>query len=85
MTEELLTVSEAARRMGVSPKIVLSLVTRRDLPAVVFGNRTRIPASAVQVYVDRIERATASAAELARRLEAEMTKPTPPNDQEDQQ
>jgi hypothetical protein len=47
------------------------MVNRRDLPAVVFGSRVRIPASAVQVYVDRIERAV----DLARRLDAELKEP----------
>jgi excisionase family DNA binding protein len=73
--EQLLTVSEAARRMGVSPKIVQSMVTRRDLPAVVFGNRTRIPASAVQVYVDKIERAAAIAREMAKSKSPEENQP----------
>jgi excisionase family DNA binding protein len=59
--------------MGVSPKIVQAMVTRRDLPAVVLGSRTRIPASAVQAYVDKIELAV----ELARRMAAEPREDPP--------
>lgn len=79
VTEELLTVTEAARRLGLSPKSVQTMVSRRDLPAVVFGSRIRIPASAVQVYVDKIERAVA----LARRLDAELKEDQPPPDDQE--
>lgn len=51
MPEELLTVAEAARRIGVSAKIVQTLVDYHQLPSVPVGTRRRIPVAAVEAYV----------------------------------
>jgi excisionase family DNA binding protein len=57
--EELITVAEAARRMGVSAKIVQTLVDYHQLPTLPVGTRRRIPASAVEAYVAAADRAAA--------------------------
>jgi excisionase family DNA binding protein len=54
--EELLTVAEAARRIGVSAKIVQTLVDHGQLPTLPVGTRRRIPASAVEAYVEAANR-----------------------------
>ena len=59
MPEELLTVAEAARRIGVSAKIVQTLVDHGQLPTLPVGTRRRIPASAVEVYVAAADQAAA--------------------------
>ena len=59
MPDELITVAEAARRMGVSAKIVQTLVDHGQLPTVQVGTRRRIYASAVEVYVAAADQAAA--------------------------
>jgi excisionase family DNA binding protein len=72
--DELITVSEAARRMGVSRKIVQTLVDHGQLPTVPVGDRVRIPAGAVEVYVTAADQAAA----LVRASLASPSPPSPP-------
>ena len=43
--------SEAARRLGLSPRTVATLVSRRQLPSRKVGRRRIIPVSALEVFV----------------------------------
>lgn len=50
----LLTVSQAAARLGVSRATTYRLIQRGDLDAVHVGKALRVPAKAVNDYVDRL-------------------------------
>ena len=71
MPEELLTVAAAARRIGVSAKIVQTLVDHGQLATVPVGSRVRIPASAVEAYVEAAKRS----AELVKQSLAAKPRP----------
>jgi excisionase family DNA binding protein len=73
--EELLTVAEAARRMGVSAKVVQTLVDYEQLPSVPVGTRRRIPVQAVEEYVRLGEQAAAFVRSL-------LAPPRPPTSKE---
>jgi excisionase family DNA binding protein len=47
MAEELVTVAEAGRVLGVSRSTVWRLIQRRDLPSVLRGGRRLVPARAL--------------------------------------
>jgi excisionase family DNA binding protein len=79
VTEQLLTLSEAARRLGVSRKIVQTMVDHGQLPTVPVGDRVRIPIGAVEAYAELFD----GAADLARRLGAELRKQQPPPDDQE--
>lgn len=74
MSDELITIAEAARRIGVSAKIVQTLVDHGQLPTVPVGTRRRIPAKAVEVYVTAAD----DAAALVKQSLAASDPPSPP-------
>jgi excisionase family DNA binding protein len=43
--------TEAARRLGLSPRTVATLVLRRELPSRKVGRRRIIPVAALEVFV----------------------------------
>ena len=50
--EELLTMDEAAERLGTSPRFPRRLVTERRIRFVRVGRHVRIPASALAAYIE---------------------------------
>ena len=50
--EELLTVDEAADRLGTSPRFPRRLITERRIRFVRVGRHVRIPASALAAYIE---------------------------------
>lgn len=49
----LLTVEEAARRLGIGRTLAWRLVRSGDLPSVRLGRLVRVPRGALQVWLDR--------------------------------
>lgn len=49
--DELLTVDEAAERLGTSPRFPRRLITERRIAFVRVGRHVRIPAAALEAYV----------------------------------
>lgn len=47
------TVTETAKRLGVSKGLVYSLMKRGDLPFIRFGNRKLIPAESLELKIER--------------------------------
>lgn len=58
----LLTVEEAARRLGVGRTTCFKLVSAGEIESVVVGRLRRIPAEALPVYVAKLRRSAALAA-----------------------
>ncbi|MEU6652721.1 excisionase family DNA-binding protein [Streptomyces sp. NPDC046900] len=56
----LLTVEEAARRLGIGRTTCFALIASGELESVKVGSLRRIPADALAVYVDRLRGASAS-------------------------
>jgi excisionase family DNA binding protein len=75
--EELITVAEAARRIGVSAKVVQTLLDHEQLPGVPVGSRVRIPAAAVDAYAEAARMLGDQAAALVRASYASAV-PRPP-------
>lgn len=50
----LLTVVQAGQRLGVCRSIVFRLLANGELPRCRIGRSTRIPAAAVEAYVQRL-------------------------------
>jgi excisionase family DNA binding protein len=50
----LLTVDEAADRLGLGRTKVYELLMRGDLPSVRIGTARRVPASALEAFVERL-------------------------------
>jgi excisionase family DNA binding protein len=46
-------VPEAARRLGLSPRTVATLVARRELPSRKVGRRRIIPVAALEAFIGR--------------------------------
>ena len=46
-------VPEAARRLGLSPRTVATLVARRELPSRKVGRRRIIPVAALEEFINR--------------------------------
>ncbi|WP_419996355.1 excisionase family DNA-binding protein [Streptomyces boninensis] len=64
-TLALLTVEEAARRLGVGRTVCFRLIASGDLESVTLGRSRRVPAEAVPEYVDRLRQTQRSAASPA--------------------
>jgi excisionase family DNA binding protein len=77
VSEELLTGAEVARRLGISPKVVQTMIDYKQLPSVPVGTRRRVPASAVE----ELKRIMDAAASLVHRSFA-LTPPRPPTSKE---
>ncbi|MFP3989381.1 excisionase family DNA-binding protein [Streptomyces sp. E11-3] len=56
-TLALLTVEEAARRLGVGRTVCFRLIASGDLESVTVGRLRRVPADAVPEYVARLRKA----------------------------
>jgi excisionase family DNA binding protein len=46
-------VAEAARRLGLSPRTIATLVSRRELPSRKVGRRRIIPVAALELFLRR--------------------------------
>lgn len=53
-TRLLLTVEESAERLGISRTYVYELLARGDVESVKIGRARRVPAEALDDYVDRL-------------------------------
>jgi excisionase family DNA binding protein len=51
MTEVLLTVSEAAKRLSLGRTMLYELIAKGELPSIKIGRARRIPASALEQWV----------------------------------
>ena len=49
----LITVPEAARRLAIGRTLTYELIAARELPAVRIGRAIRVPADAIDAFVDR--------------------------------
>lgn len=56
----LLTVEEAARRLGIGRTTCFALIASGEIESVKVGNLRRIPADALAVYVARLRKASAA-------------------------
>ncbi|WP_340559407.1 excisionase family DNA-binding protein [Streptomyces sp. GSL17-111] len=61
----LLTVEEAARRLGIGRTVCYRLIGSGDLESVTVGRLRRVPAEAIPEYVARLRTAHRSAAHAA--------------------
>lgn len=50
----LLTVNQAAERLGISRTLTYALVMSRELPSVKLGRARRVPTAELQRFVDRL-------------------------------
>ncbi|MFG2263412.1 excisionase family DNA-binding protein [Streptomyces sp. NPDC048720] len=62
LTLLLLTVEEAARRLGIGRTTCFALIAAGELESVKVGSLRRIPAEALVAYVSRLRDASASSA-----------------------
>lgn len=46
-------ITEAARRLGISPRTVATLIARRELPSRKVGRRRIIPVMALEAFIRR--------------------------------
>ena len=51
----LLTVPEAARVLGIGRSTVYELIARGDLEVVHIGRSCRVPVSAIEAYIERLQ------------------------------
>lgn len=58
-----LTVEEAAERLGIGRTLVYALVRRGDIESISIGRLRRIPCDAVDDFVDRLRHVTPAAEE----------------------
>ena len=75
----LLTVEEAARRLGIGRTLAWRLVRSGDLPSIRLGRLVRVPQSALQVWLDRRSNGTGrqrpGSGDAAERLTRHATAP----------
>jgi excisionase family DNA binding protein len=48
-------IMEAARRLGLSPRTIATLIARRELPSRKVGRRRIIPVDALQAFLRKVE------------------------------